>query len=45
MVDGGDLAQILGGWGGTAKDIDLNQDGIIDASDLAAILGAWGPCN
>jgi hypothetical protein len=44
VVDAADLAQLLGGWGGTSHSLDLNQDGIVDAADLAAMLGAWGSC-
>ncbi len=43
-VDAADLAQLLGGWGGTSTELDLNQDGTVDAADLAALLGAWGGC-
>jgi len=44
VVDGADLAGLLGQWGtdGTA---DLNDDGAVDGADLAAMLGAWGACD
>ena len=45
IVDGADLASILGAWGkctGCPEDVDGN--GIVDGADLAAILGAWGFC-
>jgi hypothetical protein len=43
IVDGADLAQLLGGWGssGTA---DLDGNGVINGADLAELLGAWGNC-
>lgn len=50
LVDGGDLAVILGQWGPSecAAPIpcpgDLDGSGAIDGSDLAIVLGAWGPC-
>ncbi len=44
VVDGGDLATLLGVWGlpggGTAA--DLNSDGVVDGGDLATLLGNWG---
>ena len=42
-VDGGDLAIVLGGWGGAVTS-DLNNDGTTNGADIAVILGAWGPC-
>jgi hypothetical protein len=42
MVDGADLAILLGNWGLPAG--DLNEDQTTDASDLAILLGAWGAC-
>lgn len=40
VVDGNDLAILLGQWGerGVA---DLNGDGIVDGGDLAILLGSW----
>lgn len=46
VVDGADLAAVLGSWGkctGCAADLDGN--GLVDGADLAAVLGAWGFCN
>lgn len=43
MVDGADLAVLLGDWGaceGCAADLDGN--GSVDGADLAVLLGAWG---
>lgn len=43
-VDAGDLATLLGAWGGTGGAADLDGNGSVDAGDLATLLGAWGPC-
>lgn len=45
VVDGTDLAIVLGSWGiaGSAA-ADLNEDGVVDGTDLAIVLGAWGEC-
>ncbi len=40
VVDGADLAVLLGSWGGPGA--DLNGDGATDGADLALLLGAWG---
>jgi hypothetical protein len=46
IVDGADLAILLGAWGACADPdncpADLNCTGSIDGSDLAILLGAWG---
>lgn len=45
VVDGGDIAAILGAWGpcvGCPE--DLNDDGFVDGGDIAVVLGNWGPC-
>ncbi len=42
FVDGGDLAIVLGGWGGSAS--DQNGDGTTNGADIAVILAAWGAC-
>ncbi|MDZ4756323.1 MAG: M12 family metallo-peptidase [Phycisphaerae bacterium] len=39
VVNGADLAILLGAWGGPGG--DLNGDGVTDAQDLAILLGAW----
>jgi hypothetical protein len=44
IVDGSDLAALLGAWGtcpGSPCPADLNGDGTVDGSDLAALLGHW----
>jgi len=43
IVDGADLALILGNWGGSGA-TDLTGDGTTDGADLAVVLGFWGPC-
>jgi len=41
VVNGADLAILLGAWGGTGLG-DINGDGTVNGSDLALLLGAWG---
>lgn len=42
MVDGADLAAMLGGWNGSAYDV--TGDGVVNGADIGALLGTWGPC-
>lgn len=44
VVDGVDLATLLGGWGGDLDVFDLNGDDVIDGFDVAVLLGNWGKC-
>ena len=46
VVDGADLAALLGGWGACSGSCpaDLTGDGVVNGADLAAQLGAWGNC-
>lgn len=47
VVDGSDLAAVLGTWGtdgGIYPRADTNADGIVDGNDLAVVLGGWGAC-
>jgi formylglycine-generating enzyme required for sulfatase activity len=46
VVDGVDLATVLGAWGAAGLDIaaDVNGDGLVEGKDLAFVLSAWGPC-
>ena len=46
IVDGADLAVLLGFWGLDGKPVaaDINGDGIVDDADLALMLGSWGNC-
>ena len=41
LVDGADLAQLLGGWGQPGP-TDLDGNGLTDGADLARLLGEWG---
>ena len=43
VVDGFDLAFVLGSWGECASPCptDLNDDGVVDGVDLALVLGNW----
>jgi len=43
LVNGGDLAQLLGGWGSRGP-ADLDGNGTVNGADLAIVLGAWGQC-
>ena len=45
VVDGIDLAFILGGWSTDDATADLNKDGTVNGIDLALLLGAWGACS
>jgi hypothetical protein len=41
VVDGADLARVLGAWGTSASGGDINGDGIVDGADLALVLANW----
>jgi hypothetical protein len=41
IVDGTDLAALLGAWGTSNLDADLNEDGVVNGGDLAILLGCW----
>jgi len=42
VVNGADLAMLLGAWGTSSGPcVDLNGDGIVDGADLAFLLGSW----
>lgn len=45
VVDGGDLAALLGEWQGNDPDLDLDGNGIVDGGDLSRLLAAWGNCS
>jgi len=53
VVDGADLAYLLGQWGVglscadmvTSATLQPPPDGIVDGADLAVLIGAWGVCN
>jgi hypothetical protein len=40
VIDGEDLAVLLGNWGGSGRS-DINRDGTTNGDDLALLLGAW----
>ena len=42
LVDGSDLAILLGAWG-SAGPGDLDGNGVVDGADLAMLLGVWSP--
>ena len=42
LIDGADLATLLGHWG--QPDMDVTGDGVTDGADLTVILGNWGSC-
>ncbi len=44
VVNGMDLAILLGAWGSGKAVGDLNGDGIVNGADLAILLGSWGKC-
>lgn len=41
VVNGIDLAQLLGRWGNVDAEFDLDGDGVIGGADLAFLLGCW----
>ncbi|MBL9150784.1 MAG: hypothetical protein JNM94_19015 [Phycisphaerae bacterium] len=43
VINGGDLAILLGAWG-TPGPGDVDGTGVVDGADLALMLGSWGPC-
>jgi hypothetical protein len=43
VVDGADLALVLGNWGSPGIG-DVNNDGTTDGADISLVLGAWGSC-
>ena len=44
VVNGVDLAYVLGYWGTDDPLGDVNLDGNVDAEDLGLVLAAWGQC-
>ena len=44
VVDGPDLALILGFWGSDNATYDLDGNGLVDGADLTIVLAAWGEC-
>ena len=43
VVDGADLAIVLGVWGTSGPLGDLNGDLTVNGADLSLVLGAWDP--
>ena len=37
-----DLAILLGAWGATSHEADMNGSGLVDAEDLSILLSLWG---
>ena len=44
VVDGEDIALILGYWGRDYAEYDLDGSGSVDGANLATVLGWWGVC-
>jgi len=44
IVDGEDMALLLGSWGTNNAAADVNGDGVVEGADLAILLVFWGPC-
>ena len=44
VVDGADLAGLLGAWGTPGSPADLDGDGTVGGADLGVLLGNWGTC-
>ncbi|MEE2680898.1 MAG: hypothetical protein VX641_00840 [Planctomycetota bacterium] len=42
VVDGNDLAIMLGAWGAERSIADIDRSGLVDGADLALLLGGWG---
>jgi hypothetical protein len=41
IVNGADLALLLGAWGSTKSSADLNDDNFVNGADLVILLGNW----
>ena len=44
VIDGADLAGLLGAWGTPGRPADLDGDGTVGGADLGVLLGHWGTC-
>lgn len=44
VVDGADIASLLGAWGTADECANFDGAGVVDGGDLATLLGAWGEC-
>jgi hypothetical protein len=45
VIDGADLAFVLGAWGTSICPYDIDGSGSVDGADIGILLGDWGPCN
>ena len=45
LVDGFDLALLLGAWSNDDPIGDIDGDGFVNGTDLTLLLGAWGACS
>ncbi len=43
-VNAADLGILIGSWGTSDPQCDINGDGTVSAADLGLLIGAWGPC-
>jgi hypothetical protein len=43
-VGAADLSYLLGAWGGSDANADIDDDGIVGGSDLSLLLSSWGGC-
>ena len=43
-VNAADLGILIGSWGTSDTQCDINGDGTVSAADLGLLIGAWGPC-
>jgi hypothetical protein len=39
-----DLLAVIGYWGSSIPNGDVNGDGTVGTDDLLAVIGAWGKC-
>ncbi len=44
IVGTDDLLTVIGYWGSSIPNGDVNGDGIVGTDDLLAVIGNWGPC-
>jgi WD40 repeat protein len=45
VVNGGDLASLLGEWQESNASHDFDGNGLVDGGDLSILLASWGPCD
>ena len=43
-MNGADLGLMIGAWGTSDPDADINDDGQVNGADLGLLIGAWGSC-